>query len=104
MKCPRCWGDALFEEYEFKKNEKKWVHKIYCPICYHREVLNITGDEPLEDKIEFSLQTWLRNNPVSNVKQDIIDCFRTGKIYHTGTVIEYDGEKVKLDLTIKKKE
>ena len=60
MKCPRCWGDALFEEYEFKKNEKKWVRKIYCPICYHREVLDVTGEEPLEDRIEFSLQTWIR--------------------------------------------
>lgn len=102
MKCPRCWGDALFEEYDYSKEQGKWVRKIYCPICYHREVLDITGEEPLEDKVEFSLQTWLRKGQVTTVKQDILDCFANDKIYCTGTTIEYNGEKVKLDLTIKK--
>ena len=99
MRCPRCDAKSLFEEYAYDEEKKKYVRKIYCPVCYHREVFDITGDEPLEDVVEFNLQRYLKH-----VKEDIIECFDSGKIYHTGTTIEYKGKRVKVDMTIREKE
>ena len=108
MKCPRCWSEQPFERYEFDKEKKKWVHKLYCAVCYNREVYNVKDeldDMPLEDYVEYRLQSWLFTGlHRANIKDNIIDCFEDGKTYINGTHMEYDGRKVHCQITIKPEE
>ena len=99
MNCPRCDSKSIFTEYDYDKTKKKYVRKIYCPICYHREVFEITMEDSLEDYIDFRLYNYFKQ-----VKKDVMNCFNsTDKIYHDGTLLDDGNKKVKVEITIREK-
>lgn len=96
MRCPRCNGRNVFINYDVNENDE-WVKEVYCPECHYEDTLGITEEETLEDFAERQLQR-IHNS----VKMDIVNCFKTGKDYHEGLILDCDEQIVDVDIIIKR--
>lgn len=96
MRCPRCNSGTVITQYA--RDEDGWMKEIYCSECHYNEIMDIPEDESLEDFAERQAQriSW-------SLQQDIVNCFRNGRDYEDGYLLEADGlGLVDITITIKK--
>jgi len=99
MRCPRCNATITMSNYVFNPDDDEYLVEIYCSECYHNELQEVDlENQPIEDFVEMSLQR-IHNS----VKHDIIQCFKTGKTYREGLLLEdKNGNRVEVSVITEK--